>query len=227
MPRSNSSFGVADGGSVVSAPVALVLRGGGGGKAPAASWSRPRRYSQDRADTLRRARRARQPALRQGSGAGRRQARAAHRGRSGSGWDRRHRHGAGPVPGASRSFLDDRRRSSDLRLIAGLGRGLPIGWIRLHRRRGGDIGLGNRRRSAGSTLGAALKQSQALFELPVTILQFLVLAGELPQLILKLLNPDFRIDIVGLGESRRTQDRRTQHQHRGDSRGARNLMKSE
>ena len=130
-----------------------------------------------------------------------------------------------PARGLSRSFLDDRSRSGDLRLIAGLGRGLPIGRIWLH---DGDIGLlGNGWRSAGSTLGAALKQFQALFELPVTILQFLVLAGELPQLILKLLNPDFRINVVGLGERRQTQDRRTQHQHRGDSRGARNLMKSE
>src|SRR3981081_863805 len=34
MPRSNSSFGVADGGKVVSVPAALALRGGGG-KAPA------------------------------------------------------------------------------------------------------------------------------------------------------------------------------------------------
>ena len=105
-------------------------------------------------------------------------------------------------------FLNDRRRSGDLRIIAGLGRRLPIGRIRLHRRHGGDIGLGDGRRSAGSALGAALKQLQAVFELPVAILQFFILAGELPQLILKLLNPGFRVDILGLGQGRQTQYRR-------------------
>ncbi|HKB82643.1 MAG TPA: hypothetical protein VKD04_05485, partial [Burkholderiales bacterium] len=73
----------------------------------------------------------------------------------------------------------------------------------------------------GHGLRAALKQSQALFELPVAVLQFLILAGELPQLILKLLNPHFRIGILGLGERLRTK-----REHRGHGRGACNSMKS-
>ena len=49
---------------------------------------------------------------------------------------------------------------------------------------------------------AALQQPQAVLELPVAVLQFLVLAGELPQLIFQLLDPHFRIAIVGLRQSR-------------------------
>ena len=72
-----------------------------------------------------------------------------------------------------------------------------------------------------SVVRAALKQPQALFELPVAVLQLFILAGELPQLILKLLNPHFRVGIVGLRESLRTK-----RQHRGHCRGTRNSMKS-
>ena len=57
--------------------------------------------------------------------------------------------------------------------------------------------------TAGSGLRAALKQPQAIFELPIAILQLLILAGELPQLILKLLNPHFRVDPIGLCEGLR------------------------
>src|SRR5436190_1749878 len=56
---------------------------------------------------------------------------------------------------------------------------------------GGGGGL-----STGSSLRAALNHSQALFELPVAIVQLLVLAGELTQPVLELLNSHFRI--VGL-----------------------------
>jgi len=52
-------------------------------------------------------------------------------------------------------------------------------------------------------------------------LQLLILASELPQLILELLNPHFRVDILGLREGMRTK-----RQHRGDGRSARNSMKS-
>ena len=65
----------------------------------------------------------------------------------------------------------------------------------------GDVRLGDGRLTAGRALCAALKQPQAIFELPVAILQFLILAGELPQLVLKLLNPHFRVDIIGLREA--------------------------
>jgi hypothetical protein len=78
----------------------------------------------------------------------------------------------------------------------------------------GDGGL-----TAGGGWRAALKRPQAVFELPVAVLQLLILAGELPQLILKLLNSHFRI--IGLRRYLRGQ-----RQHRGDGRGARNSMKS-
>jgi hypothetical protein len=103
---------------------------------------------------------------------------------------------------------------------------LPIARRELHRRRPRNIGLrdtglgdirlrdtwlgharlgqtwlGNAGRSTGRGLRAALECPQAVLELPVAVLQFLVLAGELPQLILKLLNPHFRVDSIGLRQS--------------------------
>ena len=45
---------------------------------------------------------------------------------------------------------------------------------------------------------AAAERPQALFELAVAVLQLLVLAGELPQLVLQLLDPHFQVDIIGL-----------------------------
>jgi hypothetical protein len=80
---------------------------------------------------------------------------------------------------------------------------LPKWWIQLHRGSGGDTGLGDGRLTAGGAGRAALQRPQAIFELPVAVLQFLVLAGELPQLVLKLLNSHFRVDIVGLREGLR------------------------
>ena len=91
----------------------------------------------------------------------------------------------------------------------------------LHRRRRGDAGLGDGRLSAGGGLRAALKLPQALFELPVAVLQLLVLAGELPQLVLELLDAHFRV-----GSSDCAERLRRQRQHRGDRRGAGNSMKS-
>ena len=97
-------------------------------------------------------------------------------------------------------FLHDRRRRGNLLIITRLDLWLSKGRIRLHRRSRRDVGLGDRGLTAGSYLRAALKQPQAIFELPVAILQLLILAGELPQLILKLLNPHFRVETFGLGE---------------------------
>jgi hypothetical protein len=148
MPRSNSSLGVADGGSVVSAPVALGLRGGG--NAPG-GFPAP-------------------PVLARSSGS--------------------------PAPRPPGRLLNDRRRSGNLLVVTRLW--LPIGRTRLHRRCRSDAGLGNRGLTAGGALRAALKHSQAIFQLPVAVLQLLVLAGELPQLILKLLDPHFGIAIIGL-----------------------------
>ncbi len=108
-----------------------------------------------------------------------------------------------------------------MRLVACLWLWLPEGWIRLHRGRRRSVGQAGGLAAAGSGLRASLKQPQALFELPVTVLQFLVLPGELPQLVFELLNPDFRVDIVGLRKRLRAQ-----HQHREQRRGMRNFMKS-
>jgi hypothetical protein len=52
-------------------------------------------------------------------------------------------------------------------------------------------------------------------------LQFFVLPGELPELIFKLLNPDLRVDILGLRERLRPK-----RQHRRQRRGMRNFKKS-
>jgi hypothetical protein len=103
----------------------------------------------------------------------------------------------------------------------------PIARHRLHWRHGGGIiGLSDGRQSAGSRLGASLKLPQALFELPVAVLQLFVLAGELPQLIFKPLNADLGVDIVGLRQGQRAQGLRAQTEHRGQRRSARNFMKS-
>ncbi len=75
----------------------------------------------------------------------------------------------------------------------GQARAATLGWA--------TIGLGNGGLTAGGGLRAALKHPQALFELPVAVLQLLVLAGELPQLVLKLLDAHFRIGIVGLRQA--------------------------
>jgi len=90
---------------------------------------------------------------------------------------------------------------------------------RLQRRRCCDIGLDDGGLS-GDGLRAALKQPQAVFELAIAVLQLLVLASELTQLILELLNAHFRIDILGLRRGLRCQ-----RQHRNDGSGAGNSMK--
>jgi len=105
-------------------------------------------------------------------------------------------------------LLNDRRRRRNLRLlIARLG--LPVCRLGLLRRAIGRTGRhrrGVRRSSRPSRSGlhAGLKLPQALFELAVAILQLFVLAGQLPQLILEPLDAHFRIDIIGLRETRGT-----------------------
>ena len=58
--------------------------------------------------------------------------------------------------------------------------------------------MGNAGRSNGRGLRTALECPQAVLELPVAVLQFLVLAGELPQLVLELLDLHCRVGIIGL-----------------------------
>ena len=215
MPRSNSSFGVADGGNVVSpAP----RRCGGGAPADraagiskierlagvASAGRADRRFGRDRQlTTAERARRAGRIRILVGiEGIATAPA-------------RRRRHAC--------RLLDDRRRGRDLLAIARLGRWLPVGRAGLRRsalwrcwagRRGGRRGRPARRPEA----------PQALLELPVAILQFLILAGELPQLILELLNAHLRIVVIGLRQREcLANDKR---QHRGHRRGAGNSMKS-
>ena len=95
-----------------------------------------------------------------------------------------------------------------------------LGWATLGRP-GSTPGWATAGWSTGGGLRAALQRPQALLELPVAVLQFLVLAGELPQLILELLDAHFRVGIVGL-----RQHLRRQRQHRGDRHGAGSSMKS-
>jgi hypothetical protein len=133
-----------------------------------------------------------------------------------------------------RRILDDWRGRSDLRLIAR--RPLRIGWLPLRvarlcrrllvgrlRRRGGNARLGDGRRSAwagGSTdRCAAAELAQPVLELPVAVLQFLVLAGELTELAFQPLDPQFKI--IGLGKGLRRDGER-----RGEHHGPGNHMKS-
>jgi hypothetical protein len=123
-------------------------------------------------------------------------------------------------------FRHNRRRSCGLLAIRRLRRRRPVGGAGLRRRHGGDIGLADR-----SPLRAALKGLQAFFELPVAILQFLVLAGQLPELILELLNAHLRILVVGLRQDLLRQGLlrprlRTKRQHRRQRRDAGNSRKS-
>ena len=222
MPRSNSSFGVADGGKVVSAALAPGARGGGGSAGRIAR----RRCWRDRA-----ARPApRPPGAPTGAFGRHRELAAAERARRAGGirilagiegiaaapaWRRRQ-------PAAAPGRSAPARRSAAAHSPAAAWR-LPIGGgIRAAASAGcrGDVGLGDGGRTAGRGLRAALQRPQALLELPVAVLQLLVLAGELPQLILKLLDPHFRIGIVGLRAKPATAS--DQRQHRGERRGAGN-----
>ncbi len=82
--------------------------------------------------------------------------------------------------------------------------------------------------------------AQPLFELAVAVLQFLVLAGQLPELLLEPLDPHFRVAVIGLfllprGTLLRTLpwkrelrggDLHGRSQHHGDRRGAGSVKES-
>jgi hypothetical protein len=77
-------------------------------------------------------------------------------------------------------------------------------------------------------LRTSLKQSQPLLELAVAVLQLLILAGELPKLIFKLLDSNLGVDLVRLWQGLRQAGlRRAETQRRGQSRSARKTMKAE
>ena len=83
--------------------------------------------------------------------------------------------------------------------IAGLRLGLPGGRIGLDRgRHRGHAGLSHRRLAGRGYGSSATKLPQALLELAVAILQFLVLAGHLPKLVFEALDAHLQIRIVGL-----------------------------
>ena len=204
MPRSNSSFGVAEGGNVVSAALAPGARAGGGappGRAPVARaggaeverLARP--ASAGRAD---------------GRVVGDRQLAAAERARRAGGV--RVRVGVEGIATAAaggrccRLLLNDRRGGCDLRLLVSglslrLALSLPCGRTGLlHRRRNcSDAGLRHRWLARRTCSGrAAAELPQPLLELAVAILQLLVLAGQLPQLVFEPLDPHLEIGIIGL-----------------------------
>ena len=84
------------------------------------------------------------------------------------------------------------------------------------------------------------KLAQPILELAVAILQFLVLAGQLPELVFQPLDSHFQVGVVGLRRGLRAALRRTlprkrdlsgrglrgQSQHRGNRRGAGSIEES-
>ena len=215
MPRSNSSFGVAEGGRVVSAALAPAR-----GRAVAAQLRRAaaRRRRIARAAEIERlartapARRADRRFVRR-SASGRRRARAARRGRwdsgSGSKASPRRRPPACGAAGSCTIGAGD----CDLRLLVVAGLGLriacgcgcllriallPLRRGGLSRRRGrGHVGLRGRRLAARRRRRGA-ELAQPIFKLAVAVLQLLVLAGQLPELVFQPLDPHLHIGVVGL-----------------------------
>ena len=148
---------------------------------------------------------------------------------------------AAAIAGRRCRFLHDRRGGCNLRLavaalllrigllrgrllIAGLGllvsallrvgrRRLPVAGIGLRWRCSGNAGFGRR----GTGRGAKL--AQPLFKLPVAVLQFLVLAGDLPKLVLQPLDAYFEVGILRMGL-------RHKGEHRGSGRGEGKRVKS-
>ena len=83
--------------------------------------------------------------------------------------------------------------------IARLHLGLPDRRTGLNRRRyRGNARLGHQGLAGRRNCRRTAELPQALLELAVAILQFLVLAGQLPQLVLKPLDPHLEVGIVGL-----------------------------
>ena len=83
----------------------------------------------------------------------------------------------------------------------------------------GDVRLSCRRRRGRCCRRRGTELAQPLLKLAVTVLQFLVLAGELPKLVLQPLDAHFEVGILGKGL-------RSNGEHRGGSRGAANDVKS-
>jgi hypothetical protein len=267
MPRSNSSFDVAEGGSVVSAALAPGPgpRGGGaaavgGGKAPPGS----------RATEIER---LAGPAS--AGGADRRVARHWHLATA----ERARRAGGVGILAGVESIaataatdrrgcrvLHDRRGRRDLRLLVVAGLGLRIALLLARpllritllriallritllplrraglnwRRCRGHVGL--RTRGLATRRGrCGAELTQPILKLAVTVLQFLVLAGQLPELVFQPLDPHLQVGIIGLGLDllralRRTLPRERdlcgrglhrQSQHRGNRRGTGGIEES-
>ena len=103
-----------------------------------------------------------------------------------------------------------------LRLVAALLRiarlRLPGGRRLLRRRHRGDAGLGSRRRRrAGRSSGAAAELAQAFLELPVAVLQLLILAGHLPELVLQPLDTQLKVRVLGQGGRCDDENRGSRH----------------
>ena len=84
-----------------------------------------------------------------------------------------------------------------------------MGWAEPGRR-SRHAGLRDRGLATGRDRRAA-ELAQPLLKLAVSVLQFLVLAGELPQLVLEPLDPHIRVGIVGLRLALRGALRGTSH----------------
>jgi hypothetical protein len=63
-----------------------------------------------------------------------------------------------------------------------------------------------------------------ILQLPVPVLEFFVLPGELPQLAFELLDPDIRINVIGLRPRRRAPRERAENNHRSQCRSAGHFM---
>ncbi|KRR09658.1 hypothetical protein CP49_35945 [Bradyrhizobium valentinum] len=108
------------------------------------------------------------------------------------------------------------------------------------RRRRGYVGLLRTHGLATRRGRCSAKLTQPVLKLAVTVLQFLVLAGQLPELVFQPLDPHLQIGVIGLrldlrGALWRTLPRKRdlcgrslhrQAQHRGDRRGTGSIEES-
>jgi hypothetical protein len=222
MPRSNSSFDVAEGGNVVSA----ALAPGGGRRQGATGIARTAEIERfARPASARRADRclvsywhlAAAKRTRRAGGVG---ILAGIEGITAT--------AATGLRGCR--VLHDRRRRRDLRLLVVAGLGLrialllarpllritllriallPLRRTGLNRRRSrGRAGLRHRRLATRRGRCGA-KLTQPILKLAVTVLQFLVLAGQLPKLVFQPLDPHFQVGVIGLRLDLRGALRRT------------------
>jgi hypothetical protein len=101
---------------------------------------------------------------------------------------------------------------------------LPVAGIGLRRRHRGDARLSCRRRRARCCGRRGTELAQPVLELAVAVLQFLVLAGDLAKLVLQPLDAHLEVDI--LGQDRKNNGLRSDGKHRGGGHGAADHMKS-